>query len=125
MPSLIKIYNNWVPVIGRILIASVFLAGAWFKIPGSQSLAGEVAFTAKAGVPFPAVAVFLAFLLELIAPILIIIGWKTKLAAFILALYTLLLTYIFHWHFSSNMQIGEFFSHLGLIGGLLYISVYG
>jgi len=120
-----KTYENWAPVVGRVFLAAVFLVGAVFKIPGTKSLAGEVAFTAKAGVPLAPLAVFLAFLLELFAGIALVVGWKTRPVAFILALYTALLTLIFHFHFSTPMALDEFMSHLGLIGGLLYISVYG
>ncbi|MDR3559369.1 MAG: DoxX family protein [Candidatus Pacebacteria bacterium] len=120
-----KTYENWAPVVGRIFIASVFLAGAWFKIPGTAGFSMEAGFTAAAGVPLAGIAVFLAFLLEVISGAALIIGWKTRPVAFILVLYIILLTLIFHLHFGTPQDIGMFIEHLALIGGLLYISVLG
>lgn len=117
-----NIYERWASVIGRILLALVFLSGAYFKIPGTNMFRSEVGFTAAAGVPLPFVAVILAFFLEIIAAILLIIRRTTRITAFVLVLYTILLTFLFHFSFKNPQDIGMFISHLGLIGGLLYVS---
>lgn len=85
----------------------------------------EVGMTAAVGVPFASVAVVLAFILEVVGAVAIIVGYKTRLFAFLLALFTALLTVLFHMNFSDPMGMGMFISHLSLIGGLLYLSVYG
>lgn len=125
LPHQIRMYENWAPVVGRLLLAVAFLIGAAFKIPGTESFAAEVAMTAAVGVPFATVAVFLAFILEVAGGVALVIGWKTRLMAFLLMLFTVLLTALFHSNLSDPMQIGQFVSHLSLIGGLLYVSVYG
>lgn len=125
LPFLTRPYETWAPVAGRILIASAFIIGALFKIPGTEGYAMEVAMSAAAGIPFASVAVFLAFILEVVAGVSIIIGWKTRLMSFVLMLFTILLTVIFHMGFADPMAFGMFVSHLNLIGALLYLSVYG
>lgn len=120
-----KVYENWAPVIGRLFFGALFLYAAYGKIPGTESFQMSVGYSEKLGLPFPELAITLAFILEIIAGGALIIGYKTRLASFALTLYTVLLTLIFHTSFSDKMATGFFMSHLGLIAGLLYISVYG
>ncbi len=118
-------YEAWAPVAGRVLLAVPFLVGALFKIPGTQGFGMEASMTAQVGVPLATVAVFLAFVLELVAAIGFIIGWKVRPITAILIPYVILLTWLFHFNFSTPTDIGFFVDHLVLIGGLLYLSVYG
>ncbi len=125
LPNYSRAYQNWAPVLGRVLFGLLFLMGAAFKIPGTGGFTAEAAMTAAAGVPFATIAVALAFLLEVVAGLALIVGWHARNAAFVLAVFTLALALIFYHDFSNQMQMGEFVSHLGLIAGLLYVSVYG
>lgn len=125
LPHQTRAYETWAPVIGRILIAGAFLMGAAFKIPGTEGFTNEVAMSVAAGIPFATVAVFLAFILEVVAGVSLIIGWNTRLMAFLLTLFTLLLIFFFYRDISDPMKMGMLVSHLNLIAGLLYISVYG
>ena len=118
-------YEKWAPVLGRILMGGLFLMGAAFKIPGTSGFTMEAGMTAAAGVPFATIAVALAFVLEVVGGLAIILGWHARIAACLLAVFTLALAIIFYSNFSNPMVMGEFISHLGLIAGLLFISVYG
>ncbi|MBP9816522.1 MAG: DoxX family protein [Candidatus Pacebacteria bacterium] len=125
LPFLTRPYETWAPFVGRLLMGAVFLVGASFKIPGTEGFTAEVGMAAAAGVPIATVAVFLAFILEVVAGVSIIVGWQTRLWAFLLMLFTVLLTAIFYRNLSDMMVFGMFMSHLGLIAGLLFISTYG
>ena len=125
LPHQLRAYEIWAPVVGRLLIAAAFLVGAAFKIPGTDMFALQVSMSEAAGLPFATLLVALAFVLELFAGVAIVVGWKTRLVAFVLMLYTILLTAIFHTNFLLPTTLGQFMSHLYLIGGLLYLSVYG
>jgi putative oxidoreductase len=120
-----KTYENWAPVIGRIIFAGVFLMAAYGKIPGTEGFSSSVKYSAANGMPLPQLAVTLAFLLEAGAGIALLIGWKTRLAAFMLMLFVVLLTLIFHLDVSNQNAIRTLIRHLELIAGLLYVSVYG
>lgn len=124
-PFLSRPYETWAPVIGRILIGAQFLVGAAFKIPGTSGFTNEVAMTAAAGLPLATVAVFLAFILEVAAGVSLVIGWNTRFFAFLLMLFTIVLILVFYRNVGDPMTFGMMVSHLGLIGGLLYISTYG
>ena len=99
--------------------------GASVKIPGTESFMMQAEMAAAVGIPLASVAIFLAFVLELVAGLAVIIGWNTRLFAFVLMLFTILLTVLFHMNFEDPMGIGMFMGHLYLIAGLLYLSVYG
>lgn len=125
LPHQTRAYETWAPVVGRIFLAVPFLMAAAFKVPGTDMFAMQVAASAAVGIPLPEVAVTLAFILEVVGGIALIIGWKTRLFAFLLVLFTALVTLLFHFNFSDPMKAGEFISHLAMIGGLLYLSTYG
>lgn len=118
-------YEKWAPVVGRVIFGLAFLLGAAFKIPGTAGFVMETGQAAAAGVPFAMVAVFLAFILELVAGLALVLGWRAREAAFVLAPYTLLLALIFYHNISDPMVMGMFVSHLVFVAGLLYVSVYG
>lgn len=120
-----RAYETWIPVVARIIFGLQFLMGAAFKIPGTAGFLMETQQTAAAGVPFAMVAVFLAFIVEVVAGLMLVFGWRAREAAFVLAPYTLLLGAIFYHDFSDPMIMGAFISHLSMVAGLLYVSVYG
>ncbi|MES2225476.1 MAG: DoxX family protein [Patescibacteria group bacterium] len=125
LPHFSRAYENWAPVVARVLFGGLFLMGAAFKIPGTQGFIMESGMTAAAGVPLATIAVALAFVLEVVLGVSLIVGWHVRNAAFVLAIFTLALALIFYRNFADPMVMGQFISHLGLIAGLLYISVYG
>src|ERR1041385_984470 len=86
-------YESWAPVIGRILFSIPFFVGALFKV---MWFSMEVAQTTAAGVPLPTIAVGAAFVLELATALMLLLGWRTRLAAAVLAAYVLLLALIFY-----------------------------
>lgn len=125
LPHFSRVYEAWAPVAARVLFGLQFLMGAAFKIPGTQSFAMESSMTAATGWPFATASVFLAFVLELVAGLCLVIGWHTRTAAFILSLFTLLLAFVFYRNVSDPMTMGMFVSHLAFVAGLTYVSVYG
>lgn len=123
--SYLAFLEKWSPVLGRMILAIPFLLGALYKIPGTPGFGMEVGMTAAVGVPFATVAVFLAFVLEVIVGIAFVLGWRVRMFAAILVPYVVLLTALFHFHFTTPTEIGFFVDHLVLIGALLYMSAYG
>ena len=121
----LRAYENWVPVVARVLFGLEFLMGAAVKIPGTQSFFMEVGMTGAAGVPFPLIAVALAFVLELSAGLAMVVGWHAREAALVLAVFALALALIFFHTFADQTQVAEFINTIALMAGLLYVSVYG
>ena len=66
-----------------------------------------------------------AIIVEILFPILLIIGYQTRLSALILSLFTLTLAVIFHTDFSNQMQLISFLKNIAIAGGFLIIFVNG
>jgi putative oxidoreductase len=115
-------YEHWAPAVARWIFGLQFLIGAAFKVMWHSA---EVAQTAAVGVPLPEIAVWLAFIFEIVAGLALILGWKVRPIALLLALYVLLLAVLFYRNVADPMTMGMFISHLSFIAGLLYVSVYG
>ena len=112
--------SNVLDLIGRILISALFLISAYNKI---FNLDGSMGWMESFGVPgfliFPAIAI------EIILPVLVIVGYQARIAAGILAIFCLATAFIFHSDFSDQMQFILFLKNIGLAGGFLFIVANG
>ena len=107
-------------LIGRIFISGIFLLSAYNKIGNYE---GTLGWMGSFGLPGFLLAP--AIFLEIIAPILIIIGYQTKIAAGALSLFCIATAIIFHNDFSDQMQLIAFMKNIALAGGFLFLVVYG
>ena len=73
----------------------------------------------------PGVLLIPAIVLEVVAPILIIIGYQVKISAALLSLFCITTAVIFHNDFSNQMHFIAFFKNIGLAGGFLFLVIYG
>ena len=112
--------NNVLDLIGRVLISSLFLVSAFNKI---FSIGGSMDWMEGFGVP--GFLIYPAILLEIILPIFVIIGYKARVSAGLLAIFCLATAFIFHLDFSNQMQLVSFLKNIGLAGGFLFIVVNG
>ncbi len=106
--------------LGRILLALVFVLSGYEKIVGYE---GSVAFMAKFGVP--GILLPLVILTEFGGGLALIAGWQTRIAAFLLAGFTLLTAIIFHTDFANQVQYLFFMKNLAIAGGLLALVAHG
>ena len=107
-----------VEVLGRIFISALFLIEAIRKFFNPDM---SMMYMSDHGVPeflfYPSIA------FEIIIPLLLIVGYKTRIAASLLAVFVLTVTLIFHSHhiIDDGMQLTIFLKNLAIIGGLLLI----
>jgi putative oxidoreductase len=106
--------------IGRIFISLIFLIAGVGKIFNYE---GTIGYMESFGIPD--YLLIPAIIIEILFPLLVIIGYKTKLAAIILALFTISLAIIFHTDFSNQMQLMSFLKNLAIAGGFLIIFARG
>ena len=111
---------NILDLLGRILITALFLLSGVFKISNYD---GSVDWMESFGIP--EILIIPAIILEVIGPILIIVGYKAKIAAGFLSLFCILTAIIFHNDFSDQMQLTSFLKNIALAGGFLFIVVNG
>ena len=107
-------------LIGRIFISLIFLIAGVGKIFNYE---GTIGYMESFSVP--GYLITPAIIIEILFPILIIIGYRTKLSAIILSLFAILLAIIFHNDFSNQMQLMSFLKNLAIAGGFMIIFVYG
>ena len=107
-------------LIGRIFISTVFLLSGFNKIGNYE---GTIGWMESFGLP--GFLLIPAIILEILAPILIIIGYQTKIAAGALSLFCLATAIIFHNDFSDQMQFIAFMKNIALAGGFLFLVING
>lgn len=109
-------------LIGRVTLASIFVLFGFMKI---GTFAGMVAYAANAGVPFPQLAIVVAIAVELLGGLMILIGYKTKLAALAIAVFLVPVTLYFHTNFTDQVNLTMFWKNLSMFGGLLILAAHG
>jgi len=119
--------NDLVALVGRVLLALMFLAAGYGKITGYEGTAG---YMASAGLPMVAVLLPLTILVELGGGIALVVGWKARWAAVLLAAFTILATLIYHnfWAMTGDAEMVNtlfFLKNVAVIGGLLMVYAFG
>ena len=112
--------TNILDLVARILISALFLLNGIFKISNYDGTVGWME-----GFGIPGVLIIPAIILEIVGPILIILGYKAKIAAGFLSLFCIATAIIFHNDFSDQMQLGSFLKNIALAGGFLFIFING
>ena len=109
-----------VEFIGRLLLSALFLIEGFGKISNQENV---IMYMEDYGVP--EILFVPATVLEILFPLLLIVGYKTKWAASVMALFTFTVAIIFHTDFSEGMQMIFFLKDLAIAGGFMIILVYG
>jgi len=114
-------------LLGRLLIAYMFVPSGWGKLVG---FAGTVGYIAGKGVPFPEVCAAIAVAAELGLGLALLFGFKTRWAALGLAIFVAVITPIFHNYWAvpeaqHMMQQLNFTKNLAIVGGLLAFAAFG
>ena len=115
------------PLVGRILLALIFVFSGFGKITGFE---GTVGYIASKGLPLPQLAAIAAIVVELGGGIMVVAGWKARWAAAAMFLFTAVAALIFHNFWAApageaQNQMIHFMKNVSMLGGLLYVVVYG
>ena len=105
---------------GRILLSVLFLLSGVGKV---GAYAATAAYMSSVGVPGVLLPVVIAT--EVLGAIAIILGWQTRVAALLLAGYTLLAALIFHTNFADQIEMIMFLKDVSIAGGFLLLAVHG
>ena len=120
-------YNPTVMLAGRVLLGLLF---AYFGYVKLMNMGGTVGYFTKWEFPMPQVAALLAVLFELVGGLMIILGWKTRWAAWALAIYVVVATAVAHrfWTYEAAQvfnQTSHLFKNVSIIGGMLMLAAVG
>ena len=114
-------------LVGRVLIAWLFIPSGYGKIAGFTGVAASIA---SRGVPFPEVCAAIAIAAELGLGLLLLVGWQARWAALGLAIFLAVITPIYHNYWAvpeaqQRIQRQSFNKNIGVLGGLLVITAFG
>ena len=120
-------FNDGLTLLGRLLLAALFLPSAVGKLGNFEMLTQGIA--AK-GLPLPAAVAGAVIALEVVASLALIAGWRVRWAALALAVFTLLAGLLFHsfWQATGAAVMAQhqaFFKNIGIVGGLLVLAAQG
>lgn len=105
---------------GRVLIASLFLLSGIGKIGAYAATAG---YMASVGVPGGVLPLVVAT--EVLGSLAVMLGWKTRIAAFLMAGFTLLTAFLFHTNFADQTQMIMFMKNVSIAGAFLLLTIHG
>ena len=114
--------KDFAALIGRIMIAALFVPAGFDKIGGFQ---GTVGYITSKGLPLPEAGAAIAIVVELIAGVMLVVGWKTRWAALALAAFTLAAAVLFHPYWQSAAEYNAFWKNIAVVGGLLVVYAFG
>lgn len=122
-----NVLERYGTLLGRLLIALIFVFAGFGKVTGFE---GTVGYITSKGLPLPTLAAIGAIIIELGGGILLAIGWKTKLAAAALFVFTAMTALFFHnfWAVAPDQaqnQMIHFMKNLAIMGGLLFVMAHG
>ena len=112
----------YLPLIGRLLIAAPFLLSGVGKLAAYDRVVGMIT---AAGLPLAPLGWGIAIVVEIGGGLLMIAGFRVRLAAYVMAAFTLAAAVFFHRNFSDPNQMIHFLKNIVIIGGLLSIAYFG
>ena len=106
--------------IGRLLISFMFLMSGLNKIGNYSNTSSWMEAMGVSGSFLPLVIIF-----EMLAAVAVIVGWQTKIAAFLLAGFCILSGLIFHSNFYNQVEMIMFMKNIAIAGGFLVLVANG
>jgi putative oxidoreductase len=110
------------PLAGRVLLSAIFLLSGILKI---SAPAATLAYISSVGLPFAHLGLAIAIVVELIGGLALVVGYRTRLVAAVLALFTVATALAFHSNLVDQNQLIHFLKNIAMAGGLLQVVAYG
>jgi len=109
-----------IQLVGRVFLAHMFILAGLSKV---SAYAGTQQYMEAMGVP--GVLLPMVILLEVVGGFALLLGWQTKIAAAMLAVFSIVAAIVFHANFADQMQMVMFMKNISIAGGLLMLVSYG
>ena len=114
--------NSVIVLIGRILLAAIFILAGFGKL---TDISGTAAYFAMYGLPGGGATAVVTGLIELLGGIAILVGFQTRIAGWVMAVFCVATALIAHTAWSDMMQLINFQKNLAMAGGFLVLATYG
>jgi putative oxidoreductase len=113
---------NLVLLVARILLAIIFVMSGFGKL---TNIAGTASYFANYSLPAPTATAVIVGLIELLGGLAVLVGFKTSIAAWVLAIFSVASALVAHTDFADQMQMINFLKNLAMAGGFLALAVEG
>ena len=119
--------QNGLTLAARLLFVLLFLPAGIGKLTG---FSGTVGYISSVGLPLPTLAAALALVVEIVGGLALLAGFGTRIAALVLAAFTLIASFFFHnyWGVPAEQAFVQqllFFKNMAVVGGLLVLAAQG
>lgn len=120
-------YVSYITLVGRLLLALMFILAGFGKL---ADVSGTAAYIASAGLPFPTLLAVAVGLVELLGGVALVAGLAVRWFGLALAVFTMMASVIFHAYWAAPADQAFivqllFMKNLSVAGGLLLISALG
>lgn len=109
-------------VLGRVMISAIFLLSGFSKLAAPAAMVGYIQ---SVGLPFPQLALAIAVAVEVAGGLALILGYRTRVVAAVLAVFSVATALGFHANLGDQNQFIHFFKNIAMAGGLLQLVVFG
>jgi putative oxidoreductase len=114
--------NDGVALLGRLLLSVIFVLGGFGKL---ADFGGTIAMMGQEGLPLPVAAAIVAITVECVGGILMIVGWRTRATAAVLAAWCIATALVAHRDFANPDQMIHFLKNVAMAGGFLQVVAFG
>ncbi|GGY30578.1 DoxX family protein [Pseudoduganella albidiflava] len=114
--------NSFVPAIGRVLLATIFIFSAIGKIAAPEA---TIAYIQSVGLPFATLGLAIAIAVELGGGLLLVLGIKARAVAALLAVFSIVTGLAFHSAIGDQNQLIHLLKNFAMAGGLLQVVAFG
>ncbi|KQW89834.1 LysR family transcriptional regulator [Massilia sp. Root418] len=111
-----------VPVIGRILMAAIFILSGFGKL---MAPAATIGYIQAMGLPLASAGLVAAIVVELGGGLLLALGYRTRIVALVLAAFSVVTGLVFHSAVGDQNQMIHLMKNLAMAGGLLQVVAFG
>jgi putative oxidoreductase len=114
--------ESYAAAAGRVLLSAIFLMSGFGKLADRT---GTIQYIESAGLPLPSIAYLVALVCEIGGGLAILVGFKARIAAAVMCLFTLASAIGFHSNFADPDMVIHFMKNLAIAGGFLMIVAFG
>ncbi|WP_036220843.1 DoxX family protein [Maritalea myrionectae] len=114
--------NKATPLVARILMSAIFIMAGLPKLTAGAAMAP---YFAQLGIPMPTVSVYVVGLFEVVAGLAVLVGFKARIAAILLALFCVASGFLAHFEPANQAQMTSLLKNLAMAGGFLLLWLHG
>ncbi len=114
--------DKLISVAARVLMAQIFIIAGWGKLMG---FSGTEGYFSSLGIPMVGIVTPLVILIELGGGLALLLGFRTRWVAAVIAAFSVGAALIAHTNFADQGQMINFMKNMAIAGGLLLFVKHG